>query len=414
MTTSDFVRVPAIRVKQPIGEFFAVAIPARKLLEVCYSEPVEAIREGNSYRLEWTQRPLDKKRLREIGQFIGTNEATFPNSIILAANYSRDDGANVDEGLRWFVEDVGSRLELVIPTNQELAPIIDGQHRLLGFVDAPPERLNMLVLCSVFIDLPRPYQAYLFAMVNSTQKSVSRSQTFELFGYNLDDENPKKWSPEKLAVFLGRKLNTDRKSPFFERILIAAEADFAMSAAEAREVGRWMISMATFVDGVTRLISTSPRKDDITLRTGTNQTRENLPSVKNPRSAPLRKLYLAGEDRVLMAAVWNFFDAVIAILGKRLTEDSYLVKTVGIQALFDILRTLAPEALQLKNFSLAWFKMNLDGLHDVDFDHPELREASGQGRTTLRKVVLAAIGKDESPDDETLKLINAVSNRKDN
>ena len=227
----------AVKVEQPIGVFYAAAIPARKLLDVCYTDPVWAVRYEDSYRLRGSQRRLEEKRLRAIGRFIGTNDSTFPNSVILAANYDREYGASVEGAVRWHIEEAEGRMELVIPTATPLAPIIDGQHRLFGFTYAPTERLDMPVLCSVFIDLPRPYQAYVFATVNSTQKSVSRSQTFELFGYNLDEEDPAVWSPEKLAVFFARKLNTEAGSPFYEHILVAAQSDFGITAASAKAGG---------------------------------------------------------------------------------------------------------------------------------------------------------------------------------
>ena len=412
MNGEVFARVPAIEVEQPIGVFYAAAIPARKLLDVCYTDPVSAIRDDESYRLVGSQRRLDEKRLQAIGRFIGTNDSTFPNSVILAANYDRDDGAAVEAERRWFVEERGGRLELVIPTGFPLAPIIDGQHRLFGFAFAPAHRLDMPVLCSVFIDLPRPYQAYVFATVNSTQKSVSRSQTFELFGYNLEEEDPGVWSPEKLAVFIGRKLNTEPGSPFHDHILVAAKADFGLTAASARSVGRWMISMATFVDGVARLVSTSPRRDDEDLRTGEGVGRAGLSRVTRVDRAPLRDLYLEGEDRVLMAAVRNFFDAVFQILGDRLGIESYLTKTVGMQALFDTLHALAPEALRRKNFSVGWFAERLRPLGEIDFAHAAFQAASGQGRTTIRRVVFSVIGVEPArirgDSKETARLVERV------
>jgi hypothetical protein len=42
----------------------------------------------------------------------------------------------------------------------------------------------MQLICSIFFELPKPYQAQLFATINSTQKPVDKSLTYELFGYN--------------------------------------------------------------------------------------------------------------------------------------------------------------------------------------------------------------------------------------
>jgi hypothetical protein len=57
--------------------------------------------------------------------------------------------------------------------------------------------------------------------LNSTQKRVDKSLTYELFGYNISEEKEEYWTPDKLAVFLTRKLNTEENSPLSGRILIA-------------------------------------------------------------------------------------------------------------------------------------------------------------------------------------------------
>lgn len=386
-----FLRTPAICVSQPLGEFFAVAIPAGKLLQVCYTDRLTAKPDGETYRLDGSQRGVTAARLRAIGRYIDTTEAAFPNSVILAANYDEDDGLALDNPeLKWRVdphEDENGFMDLIIPTDKPLAPIIDGQHRLFGFTEASKDRLNTPILCSVFLDLPRPYQAYLFATINSTQKPVDRSQTYELFGYNIEDEPPETWSPEKLAVFLTRKLNTDPDSPLHKRILIAAENDFAISRAQAKAQQRWMVSTATVVDGIARLISSSPRKDADALRTGSDHKRTKLQRNDRKDNSPLRDLYLNTRDKLLLTVVTNFFKALIHVTGHDLTPNSYLTKTVGMQALFDTLRALAPSALGDEDFSQDWFKRKLDPIAEIDFSHKAFQQASGQGRSQIRSSI---------------------------
>lgn len=408
-STPEFARFPAIRVDQPLGEFYAVAIPADILLQISYTDQLTAIQGDGTYKLHGSQRQLRDDRLREIGRFISTDEAAFPNSIILAANYSNEDGLGVDnEGVRWRIENKEGDdcLELVIPTDRRLAPIIDGQHRLFGFTEAKAKRLQMPVLCSVFLDLPRPYQAYLFATINSTQKPVDRSQTYELFGYNIDEEPAEQWSPEKLAVFLSRKLNTDPTSPLHKRILVAAENDFAITRAEARAMERWMVSTATIVDGITRLISSSPKQDADALRTGDERTRAKLSEWRPNDRSPLRALYVETRDKVLLGAVTNFFRAVLAVCGPDIPADSYLTKTVGVQALFDTLRALAPQALNDKNFSESWFREKLEPLEKVNFSNDAFRQASGQGRTLMKRVLFRLVGLDAGLDEDEQKVID--------
>ena len=407
-TEGVFLRVPAIRVEQPLGVFYATAIRARDLLTVCYSDRLRAVEEGDTYSLRGSQRLLIEDRLKEIGRYIGTTEAAFPNSVILAANYEEEERLLVsDPARKWGIEFDsvrGNFVELIIPTNERLAAIIDGQHRLFGFTRARTQRLDMFILCSVFLDLPRPYQAYLFATVNSTQKRVDRSQTYELFGYNLDEEPPDFWSPEKLAVFLTRKMNTDSDSPLFQRILVAAENDFAFSRVQARAEERWMVSTATVVDGITRLISTAPKRDADELLTGGKHKRSKLLKANRNDKSPLRALYINTLDRVLHRAVCNFFLALLDNCETQISSRSFLTKTVGFQALFDTLRKLAPEALMEKNFSRDWFGLKLRKLSGTDFSHPAFQQASGQGRIMIRRVIfhLLGLGPRLSPADQSI------------
>ena len=409
---TEFARFPAIRVEQPLGEFYAVAIPARTLLRVCYTDRLRAVIDGDSYRLDGSQRDIDQKRIKDIGRYIGTSEVAFPNSIILAANYSMADGLSVgDSTKKWRVEEDSEEngcCQLVIPSSEPLAPIIDGQHRLFGFTEAAERRLGMSVLCSVFLDLPRPYQAYLFATINSTQKPVDRSQTYELFGYNIDEEPPEFWSPEKLAVFLSRKLNTDPSSPLYRRILVAAENDFAITRAEAKADNRWMISTATVVDGITRLISTSPKRDADELRTGRENKRSKLGASTHVDRSPLRSIYLETRDKVLLGAVVNFFNAVLKAYGTDLGVSSYLTKTVGMQALFDTLRALAPLALKDKDFSEEWFLDKLQPIAAVDFAHESFQQASGQGRTQIRRVLFFLLNLEQRLTDDQASEVKKI------
>ena len=198
----------ALKVSQPLSEFYVITITAEELLGVSYSEPMQYIDEfGN---VKGNQRPEDDKRLREIGRYIESVEMAFPNSIILAANYTPAGTVSKDEQERWqIIENKECGLYTIrIPQNVKLAAIIDGQHRLGAFKHVKnSERLeNLQLLCSVYFDLSNSYQAFLFATINSNQKRVDRSLALEQFGYNVDEEDEKAWTPEKFAVFISPEI----------------------------------------------------------------------------------------------------------------------------------------------------------------------------------------------------------------
>ena len=69
------------------------------LLDVAYSDALCAtLREGGiGYDLTGTQRLRQPKRLQPIADFINRHDAAFPNSILLAANFSKEDGLIEDD-----------------------------------------------------------------------------------------------------------------------------------------------------------------------------------------------------------------------------------------------------------------------------------------------------------------------------
>jgi DGQHR domain-containing protein len=177
------ITIPAISISQPIGEFFLCSIPASTLLKVTYSIPATMKREDGMFSSIWgSQRVKSKARFKQIGEYIDETGATFPNTIILSANYLEDGSYVGEEEIRWHARKNGNGcFILTIPTEKRLASIIDGQHRLEGFKYATkPERLDMDIPCAVYINLPREYQARIFATININQKRVDKSLAYEL------------------------------------------------------------------------------------------------------------------------------------------------------------------------------------------------------------------------------------------
>ena len=240
----------ALSVEQRIGTFYVAVLPAELLLRVSTSDTMRATLndDGTGYTLDGTQRVKQVKRIMEISEYIKRIDAVFPNSIIVAANYDSQlgfDQEEVEEMQRseprdanspaveledgskaWTVsEERDGIYRLRIPTAAQTAAVIDGQHRLFSFAKVDgEERASMNLVCAIFLDLPRPLQAQIFATINSTQKRVDRSLTYELFGYNVGDEEEIFWTPDKLAVFLTRRLSTDKPCRFYKLILSGAVA----------------------------------------------------------------------------------------------------------------------------------------------------------------------------------------------
>jgi DNA phosphorothioation-associated DGQHR protein 1 len=405
MTTSTQPMIcPAIRVQQPLGNFYAFSLRADVLNKITYSLPAE-VRERleqetsenkGGYSIFGSQRAEKKTRLQEIASYIQTTDATFPNAIILAANYSQDGLFIEDKDLQWTVKDSGNGFWNISIPSQELpcASIIDGQHRLHAFQHLPenaPERA-MELLCVVFLELPTPYHAYVFATINFNQKKVDRSLAYELFGFDVDERPTHLWSPETLAVYLTRLLNTDEKSPLYRSIFPAADSE-AIFSKNLDGTGLVKISMATVVDGILRLISKNPQEDRNTVRRPQNKNigRKSLTSV---RGLPLRDFYVASNDKAIYDILCHYFAAVATQIWSPAGPNSYLKKTVGIQAAFDVLRDLlVSRTVSAVNYSTDALEILLAPCSGLD-PAGDKYQASGIGRSEIRKELKNAIGVD--------------------
>ena len=405
---------PALRVEQPIGTFYVTVLPADLLLQVASSDVMSAAMspDGVGYVLTGTQRLVQDKRLVQIADYIDRIDSAFPNSIILAANYNREFGLDLDEleameeeereaavaaapaadvSKSWTVDEKPDGCyQIVIPSADKLAAIIDGQHRLFAFAKAnPASRLDMQLICAVFIDLPKAIQAQIFATINSTQKPVDRSLTYELFGYNVSDESEEYWTPDKLAVFLARKLATQPSSPLMGKIAVSPKRDEALVALGAQAA--WKVSTAVVVDGILRLFSSNPKRDTNAMRTSRAQPRSVL--AQGPKDkAPLRGEFIGVNDALIYAMVENYLKACANLFWLAPAPESFIIKTVGVQALFDILRKIAPEAYAAEDLRVPFFEDRLRPAAAINFADERFRVPSGSGRSIIRRAMEAALG----------------------
>jgi DNA phosphorothioation-associated DGQHR protein 1 len=388
---NNYLELNALKVKQPLGDFYVVSISAEKLLEVAFSEPLKYIdSKGN---VQGSQRVRDEKRLKEIASYIETVEMAFPNSIILSANYNQFGILKEDDLDRWRINtNEDGSIKLIIPRKVKLAAIIDGQHRLnaFDFVKDRSKLKDIELLCSVYFDLPNSYQAFLFATINSNQKKVDRSLALEQFGYNVDDEPAKAWTPEKFAVFISRKLNTDKDtSKLYKHIKVAplnVDKLFLENVSES-----WVVSTATIVDGVTSLISTNPKRDRVLMQHKnwlSGRSRELISEINDP--SPLRFLFLNLYDQKIYDIITEYFKVIDTLYWQKAPKNSYIIKTVGIQALFDVLKGIL-KSIEVKPETNIDFKSILKNSETLDFSD-RFFQSSGIGRSRLRNAINLKIG----------------------
>lgn len=371
-------RVPAIRVEQPLGVFFAVSLPASFLLDVCYTIRAEFVDDkaeeyehnkpkGMIQNLislsKGSQREKDEDRVKEITRYTETVDASFPNAIILGANYTENgelvqdpDSDNDKDRIRWRVEKEGNNYFLVIPTQQKLASIIDGQHRLYAFQNS--KNKDMELLCSVYLDLPMPYHAQIFATINMNQKKVDRNHIYQLFQFHLEQGESETWAPETLAVYFARVFSENEESPLYKKMRLGISDDNTTS-----------ISMASIVDGIMSLITSKPKDDrEILYSKKIEQGRNRELLIDKIDKAPLRDLYLHNKDRTIYDIIFNYFKAVDNILWKEESSTYVFKRTLGVQALFDFLKEIVKVKGKEFNYTTEYFESLLIPVKVINFN----------------------------------------------
>ncbi|WP_434381563.1 DGQHR domain-containing protein [Melittangium boletus] len=393
---------PALRVKQPIGEFWVASIPADALLESTAPDTLRIVLDPNfqhddrqwkeAIRLLGNQRPLVDQRVREIAGYVDSRESTFPNSIILAAT-SKD--TSTAPNAPWRIEETGNGYKLIIPQNPIKASIVDGQHRLYGFLRSSIEdRKKFELLCAVFMDMPQPMQAMVFATINTTQKPVRRGLALNMYGYNLEDEDRSLWDPEKLSVFMVRRLNFDPESPLNNRIKI--EADNAPRP-ELMPGATRALPMAALVDGIVGLFSKNPSRDRVELKSERILRRIKRHDLQDDGS-PLRQWYLTEADGPAYAAIRQFLVSANEHLWTQGKPGTMLTRAVGIRALLgffaDICKSLnlnTPTAPSEQHVASTLSRVNstveeaLRATLDVDFSD-SFFEATGRGQSRIQNI----------------------------
>lgn len=397
------MEVKAIKVVQPLGEFYIAKIKARELLKISTSSVARYDKDGY---LKGNQRPLDPKRLKAIANFIMSDEMSFPTSILIAANIDRDGKIIEDIEDRWDVKQTGSTdiYNLIIP-DKVTSLVIDGQHRLNAFNFAEESCKDIELVCSIFIDLPNPYQAYLFATINGNQKRVDKSLALELFGFDVENEPQNTWSPEKLAVYFTRKFNFTKGSPLYQKIKLAP---LFSELEDLVNKDKWLLSTAAMVDGIMSLISSNPQKDrDMLAMKKTSIWSDKTRSVLTNNGKPvLRYLYLGSKDDELYSILEKYFCSVKTILWDNATNDSVILKTIGISVLFDILKNI----LEVDGIQES-YDSYINKIRDVNYSSHYFA-LSGGGKTKLRRILkfkLELISESELQESDKEFLANNIS-----
>lgn len=406
-----------LRIKQPIGEFYIASLSSDFIQQVSFTRTAQFEDEG----LSGSQRRLRDERTSEIGEYIKTVNAAFPNSIILNANYYENDSLEVDEEKRWQVsklekpsDNSGGEKEyfddvfvMTVPDETlKICSLIDGQHRINGFAESGR---SMYLPCAIFLDLPPSMQAYVFATINFNQQKVDKSLAYQLFGYQLDDADNSRWSPDILAVKLSRKFNS--KGPFKGRIKLLKDVEYNDEGRKENESG-WSISSAAFIEGVVSLISGNAKSDKYIVNKKKAIGIGSRSDLKDNNNYPLRGYYIQGNDKAIQQVLERYFESISSYLWDGKPVDHIVFRTVGIAAQFTFLRDLlkSPGINVSKDLN---FDEQLSCLSEVDFVGEEFspRTATKKRIVDVLKLKVRLLTEDElkHSDDVKRAIINAAN-----
>jgi DGQHR domain-containing protein len=312
--------IDALRVTQPIGDFFTAAISHTTLSKISYFDVRRVLRDERDFeRYLGIQRPLNDRRVKDLEKYVNFLDSTFPSSIIIAvdAEYASYNESDKILTLRNFREGE-EKPSIAISA---LARVLDGQHRIAGLAAFKGPSFDLPV--TIFVGSDIADQAYIFSTVNLEQTKVSKSLVYDLF------ELAKTRSPQKTCHNIAIALDHDVNSPFYLRIKRLGFADLERSFQT--------ITQATFVESLIHLISKDPKTDRDRLMRG--QRLDKIDLKDDPRLV-FRRSFIEERDISIAHNVDHFFAAVRErwpIAWGNRGQGSVLNKTNGFRALMRIL-----------------------------------------------------------------------------
>jgi DGQHR domain-containing protein len=345
------------------------------------------------------QREIESSRVDSISEFlIRDPEATFPTNLVLhipeeiILGQKNENGVliiEIDEKV--FVE---VQKEKYMPsTGDVFISIIDGQHRVKGIEEAIKklnehikslqktlansinkniqdkleyyqnrltDLLNIQLVVTFFFGKPIEYQAMIFSTINRTQKRVSESLVYSLFGLTVDD------TPQKTSLQISLALNAHKNSPFYNRIKLYG-GDYGRNLNPP-------LSQATMVKSIVALISESAKEAEL----DRYRKRKELLIRRSNKRLPFRLYYANNNDDKISDILFHYFNAVREVFmiddknslwdfdPTNMKPMNILHTTVGYLALLEILVELLEIVSEKDRYSTKSYTSIIHGINKLN------------------------------------------------
>lgn len=388
-------KILATKVVQNNQEFYIGVFSLRELLSFTkFTERLIVDYDDKNLPIynDQIQRKVDNSRVDKIVDFLLYDTTPiFPTNIVLS----------IPEAIIESVEEVNDKVEISVQAKifdevlknegDVYISIIDGQHRIKG-IEKAKEKLsielsvldgllknssdkkelekkikalnfqytnliNIQVMVSFFIDPTLEFQAMIFSTINRTQKTVSQSLVYSLFGLTNDD------SPQKSALEIVLALNSYEKSPFYNRIKLYGAQHFRNENPPLTQAG-----MVKSIISLICLNSKEAERDRY-------RRRDEL-SNGIIKQLPFRRYYADNDDNKITLIMYAFFTAVKEVFVSEddifwnISEDkpkNILNTTVGYQALIKILTDILFDLREENKTKVATYRKYLINAAKLEF-----------------------------------------------
>lgn len=375
------ISLPVFEISQPVGPFYVGVIRADSLLSICKFDYRRMQFESGYVDFLGIQRKLNPKRISEIKQYVTTIDACFPTSVVISIDEkcARIEDTNISGAkiLRIFDYTDEDQPELSIPLDQ-VASIIDGQHRLKGLEEAGKSDFELTV--SIFVGTDDATEAMIFSIVNLAQTKVNKSLVYDLFSIATTR------SPEKTCHEIVVALDQMDESPFKNRIKrlgTATEGRFGES-----------LSQATIVKGILPYITNDPLADrDRGKRFGF----WDQSSTRDITKRIFYEFFRRDEDAKILDNLLNYFGAIRAkwpTAWERTGTGNIINRTNGFNGFIRFLRpaylyfTTTPRVVAQNEFAQIFDRVRLE---DDDFN-PQKFLPGTSGSTLLFHTLMEQSG----------------------
>lgn len=210
----ESIQVPAIRGGKGKNKYYCFVIQPNKLLNgITYIHRRE---ERNPGKIMHTyQRMLNKTKLTKIKEYV-QGGGYFANNIIM--NFTNEPKFDKKDKVGDIV--LGT---LTFPKQYGSAWIIDGQHRLYGYLNSGKSE-DAYIPVLAFDNMAVKNQAKLFVDINKEQKPVGAGLLWDLYSDLYTDSTDPRQQELRTISIISKKLNSDKNSPLYQLIKMPSQS----------------------------------------------------------------------------------------------------------------------------------------------------------------------------------------------